>query len=51
MYQRAFQKDRELKDRSSGTLHIQEPDWGTPYELSRKSYAELEAALTKDIPA
>jgi deoxycytidylate deaminase len=48
MYTRAFQKDRELKDKRSGHLLVQEPDWGTPYDLSSKSYAELEAALTKD---
>jgi hypothetical protein len=29
---------------------VQEPEWGTPYDLSRKSYAELETALTKDAP-
>jgi len=51
MYGRAFQKDRELKDKITGDLAVQGPDWGTPYDLSRKSYAELEAALTKDISA
>lgn len=51
MYRRAFQKDRELKDRSSGTLFVQGPDWGTPYDLSKASYAELEASLTKDLAA
>jgi deoxycytidylate deaminase len=51
MYRRAFQKDRELKDKISGALLVQEPVWGTPYDLSRKSYAELEAALTKDVAA
>lgn len=48
MYGRAFQKDRELKNKVTGALQVQEPEWGTPYDLSRKSYAELEAALTKD---
>lgn len=51
MYRRAFQKDRELKDKFTGDMLIQEPEWGTPYDLSRKSYAELEAALTKDLVA
>jgi deoxycytidylate deaminase len=51
MYRRAFQKDRQLKDKVSGDMLIHEPDWGTPYDLSKKSYAELEAALTKDFPA
>jgi deoxycytidylate deaminase len=50
MYRRAFQKDRELKDKLSGDLQVHDPEWGTPYDLSRKSYAELEAALTKDVP-
>lgn len=51
MYRRAFQKDRALKERRTGNMSIQEPDWGTPYELSKKSYADLEASLTKDFPA
>jgi hypothetical protein len=49
MYRRAFEKDRELKNSFTGQLEIQDPDWGTPYDLSAKSYAELETALTKDI--
>jgi len=48
MYRRAFQKDRELKDRSTGNMNVQEADWGSPYHISRKSYAEFEATLTKD---
>ena len=51
MYRRAFQKDRELKNRRTGMLSVQGPDWGTPYDLSKTSYAELEASLTKDIAA
>jgi deoxycytidylate deaminase len=49
MYRRAFEKDRELKNSITGNLQIQDPDWGTPYDLSTKSYAELETALTKDV--
>jgi deoxycytidylate deaminase len=49
MYRRAFEKDRELKNSLTGQLEIHDPDWGTPYDLSAKSYAELETALTKDI--
>lgn len=49
MYRRAFEKDRELKNSDTGNLQIQDPDWGTPYDLSTKSYAELETALTKDV--
>ncbi len=51
MYRRAFQNDRELKSRRTGDMSIHEPDWGAPYDLSKKSYAELEASLTKDILA
>jgi hypothetical protein len=49
MYRRSFEKDRELKNKNTGALEIQDPDWGTPYDLSTKSYAELETALTKDV--
>jgi deoxycytidylate deaminase len=49
MYRRAFEKDRELKNRLTGILEIQDPDWGTAYDVSTKSYAELETALTKDV--
>jgi deoxycytidylate deaminase len=49
MYRRAFEKDRELKDTVTGQLRIRDPDWGTAYDVSRKSYAELETALTKDV--
>jgi deoxycytidylate deaminase len=49
MYRRAFEKDRELKNPATGTLQVQDPDWGTAYDASTKSYAELETALTKDV--
>ena len=49
MYRRAFEKDRELKNAVTGYVQIQEPDWGAPYDVSKKSYAELETALTKDV--
>lgn len=49
MYRRALEKDRELKEPMTGKLHIQDPDWGTAYDVSTKSYAELETALTKDV--
>jgi deoxycytidylate deaminase len=47
LYQRAFRKDRELKDPISGAHMIGDPDWGTPWHLRRVSYVELEAALAK----
>lgn len=49
MYRRAFEKDRELKNHLTGVMQVHEPPWGAPYDLSTKSYAELEAALTKDV--
>lgn len=45
LYGRAFGKDRELKDGSSGELSIGQPDWGSPWHLRRSSYAQLEAEL------
>lgn len=47
LYQRAFLKDRDLKDPMSGSHMIGDPDWATPWHLRRASYVELEAALAK----
>jgi deoxycytidylate deaminase len=47
LYKRAFLKERELKDRNTGIINIQNPQWGTPWHLSRASYPELEAELTE----
>lgn len=48
MYRRAFQKDRRLKDGISGDLQIGLPEWGSPYDISKSSYAEFEVALTRN---
>lgn len=48
LYRRAFLKDRELKDRDTGTMKIQEPEWGTPWHLPRTSYVEIEAELARE---
>lgn len=45
MYARAFLKDRELKDKQTGLLHIQEAEWGSGWDVSRVSYPQLEALL------
>jgi deoxycytidylate deaminase len=45
MYTRAFQKDRELKDKQTGRLHIQDAEWGSAWDVSRVSYPQLEALL------
>jgi deoxycytidylate deaminase len=47
LFARAFLKDRELKDKESGSMKIASPKWGTPWHLRRASYVELEAALTR----
>ena len=49
MYRRAFQKDRQLKDSQSGKMSIGLPEWGSPYDISKSSYAEFELSLTKDL--
>ena len=45
LYRNSFLKDRELKDGLTGTMHIQPPDWGGPWNIPRVSYVELEAKL------
>ena len=47
MYRRAFQKDRELKNPRTGDMEMSAPEWGSPYDISKKSYAEFEVSLTK----
>jgi deoxycytidylate deaminase len=48
LYKRAFLKDRELKDKISGRMEIQEPEWGTPWYLPRRSYVQVEAELARE---
>ncbi len=47
MYRRAFQKDRELKNKATGDMDVHSPDWGSPFDASKTSYAEFEVTLTK----
>jgi deoxycytidylate deaminase len=47
LYKRAFLKDRELKNQTSGDMEPKLPIWGQPWHLGRNSYVELEAELTK----
>jgi deoxycytidylate deaminase len=47
MYRRAFIKDRDLKNPSTGVMTTGEPDWGTPWHLRSAAYPELEAVLLK----
>jgi len=48
LYERAFLKDRELKDKNTGKMKFHPPRWGTPWHLSRASYPELEAELSEE---
>jgi deoxycytidylate deaminase len=48
LYKRAFMKDRDLKDKKTGDMRIQPPVWGTPWYLSKVSYIEIEAKLSKE---
>lgn len=48
LYPRAFTKDRELKDKISGTRKIGMPEWGSNWGIRAIPYTELEAKLTKD---
>jgi deoxycytidylate deaminase len=47
LYRRAFLKDRDLKNPSTGEIQIDAPEWGTPWHLRVAGYVELEAALFK----
>jgi deoxycytidylate deaminase len=46
LYKKAFLKDRELKDKQTGKMRVQEPEWLTPWHLARASYVEVEAKLS-----
>lgn len=49
LYKRCFLKDRELKDKNTGIMKIESPQWGTPWHLSRASYPEMEAKLSESV--
>jgi deoxycytidylate deaminase len=46
LYERAFLKERELKNQDTGNMAPQLPIWGQPWHLGRYSYVELEVELT-----
>jgi deoxycytidylate deaminase len=48
LYERAFLKDRDLKDGLTGNYQIGSPRWGSAWHLRSASYVELEAALAKE---
>lgn len=47
LYERAFQKDRDLKNKQTGLAQLGLPRWGEPWHLGMTSYVELEAELLK----
>lgn len=49
LYERAFLKIRELKDKTSGNMKIQPPTWTTPWHLPKNSYVSIEAKLTREV--
>ena len=51
MYRRAFQKNRRLKNTSTGDMDFYPSEWGSPYDISKLSYAEFEVNLTKGFPS
>jgi len=46
LYRQAFFKDRSLKD-TRGDMNVYSPDWGSPWQILRVSYADLEAMLLR----
>jgi len=48
MYKRAFSKDRDLKDDTSGVSKIGDAAWGSPWHIRRISYVEIEAVLARE---
>ncbi|MGD0669523.1 MAG: anti-phage dCTP deaminase [Bryobacteraceae bacterium] len=48
MYDRAFIKDRPLKNETTGAMEFGSPDWGTQWDVRRISYVQLEAQLAKE---
>lgn len=46
-YERAFFKDRELKEKQTGVMRILDPEWASPWYLSKTSYVQIEAKLLK----
>ena len=40
-------KDRELKDKETGEMRVQDPEWLSPWYLAGSSYVEFEAKLSK----
>jgi deoxycytidylate deaminase len=48
LYARAFLKDRDLKDDTTGAVTNGLPEWGTSWYIARASYAEMEAKISQN---
>ena len=46
LYARVFRKDRDYKDKVSGSYMMGEADWGSPWSQHQVSYANLESQVT-----
>ena len=49
LYARAFLKDRELKGDETGEIRISDPQSGSPWDVSRVSYPQLELELARSV--
>ena len=49
LYRRAFMKDRDLKNESTGMKNIGEPNWGSAWETTKLSYPDLEVTVTRTL--
>jgi len=47
-YYRAFLKDRDLKNDHTGSYQVSDPEWGSPYYLSKLDYRQMEEEVTRD---
>ena len=50
LYAKAFRKDREYKDKVTGTLSIGNAEWGDSWSQHQVSYANLESMITAGMP-
>ena len=48
LYRRAFMKDRDLKEDSTGKIQIGKTAWGSLWDTTKISYADLEIAITQN---
>jgi deoxycytidylate deaminase len=48
LYRRAFLKEGELKNSTTGDMQVTPPEWGSPWHLRKLGYADLEAELSTD---